>query len=53
MNILLDYLDQIEYHELETDSNTVELAGKFIDFGILKKKGLMLMTFERFGNIIH
>ena len=53
LNILLDYLDQIEYYEVETDSNTIELAGKFIDFGILKKKGLMLMTFERFGNIIH
>lgn len=38
LNILLDYLDQIEYHELETDSNTIELAGKFIDFAILKKK---------------
>ena len=38
LNILLDYLDQIEYHELETDSNTIELAGKFVDFGILKKK---------------
>ena len=38
LNILLDYLDQIEYHELETDSNTIELAGKFIDFGILEKK---------------
>ena len=34
LNILLDYLDQIEYHELETDSNTIEPAGKFIDFGI-------------------
>lgn len=38
MNILLDYLNQIEYHEVETDSNTIELAEKFIDFGILKKK---------------
>lgn len=38
LNILLDYLDQIEYHEVETDSNTIELARKFIDFGILKKK---------------
>lgn len=38
LNILLDYLDQIEYHEVETDSNTIELAEKFIDFGILKKK---------------
>lgn len=38
LNILLDYLGQIEYHEVETDSNTIELARKFIDFGILKKK---------------
>lgn len=38
LNILLDYLYQIEYHEVETDSNTIELAEKFIDFGILKKK---------------
>lgn len=38
LNILLDYLGQIEYHEVETDSNTIELAGRFIDFGILKKK---------------
>ena len=38
LNILLDYLDQIEYHEVETDSNTIELARRFIDFGILKKK---------------
>ena len=38
LNILLDYLEQIEYHEVETDSNTIELAGKFIDFGILKEK---------------
>ncbi len=26
LNILLDYLDQIEYHEVETDNNTIELA---------------------------
>lgn len=38
LNILLNYLNQIEYHEVETDSDTIELAGKFIDFGILKKK---------------
>ena len=38
LNILLDYLNQIEYHGVETDSNTIELAGKFIVFGILKKK---------------
>ena len=38
LNILLDYLNQIEYNELETDSSTIKLAEKFIDFGILKKK---------------
>ncbi|MCM1284257.1 MAG: hypothetical protein NC180_02290 [Muribaculaceae bacterium] len=38
LNILLDYLNQIEYNEVETDSNTIKLAEKFIDFGILKKK---------------
>ena len=33
--ILLDYLDQIEYNIIETDENTVSLAEKFIDFGVL------------------
>ena len=37
LKILLDYLDQIDYI-IETDEDTVELAGKFIDFGILKQK---------------
>ena len=36
--ILLDYLDQIEYTIIETDEGTVELAEKFIDFGFLKRK---------------
>lgn len=36
--ILLDYLDQIEYNIIETDENTVSLAEKFIDFGVLKRK---------------
>lgn len=36
--ILLDYLDQIEYNIIETDEDTVSLAEKFIDFGILKRK---------------
>ncbi len=36
--ILLDYLDQIEYNIIETDENTVKLAEKFIDFGVLKRK---------------
>lgn len=38
LNILMDYMDQIEYHLIETDENTVGLAEKFIDFGILKQK---------------
>ncbi len=38
LKILLDYLDQIDYNIIEADEDTVELAGKFIDFGILKQK---------------
>ena len=38
LKILLDYLDQIDYNIIETTEDTVELAGKFIDFGILKQK---------------
>lgn len=38
LKILLDYLDQIDYNIIETDEDTVELAEKFIDFGILKQK---------------
>ena len=36
--ILLDYLDQIDYNIIETDEETVNLAEKFIDFGFLKRK---------------
>lgn len=36
--ILLDYLEQIEYHMIETDENTVNLAEKFIDLGFIKRK---------------
>jgi predicted nucleic acid-binding protein len=38
LNILLDYLEQIHYTVIETSEDTVELAEKFIDFGILKQK---------------
>ena len=38
LKILLDYLNQIDYNIIETTEDTVELAGKFIDFGILKQK---------------
>ena len=36
--ILLDYLDQIDYNIIETDERTVILAEKFIDLGFLKRK---------------
>ena len=35
---LLDYLNQIDYTMVKADEDTVELAGKFIDFGILRQK---------------
>ena len=38
LKILLDYLKQIDYNIIETDEDTIELAEKFIDFGILKQK---------------
>ncbi len=38
LKILLDYLEQIDYNIIETDEDTVELAEKFINFGILKQK---------------
>ncbi len=38
LKILLDYLKQIDYNIIETDEDTIKLAGKFIDFGILKQK---------------
>lgn len=44
LNILLNYLNQIGYHEVETDSYTIKLAEKFIDFGIMKKKVLMIAS---------
>lgn len=31
-------MNEIEYTVVETDENTVELAEKFIDFGILRQK---------------
>lgn len=36
--ILTDFLRLIKYSRVESDSATVELASKFIDFGILKAK---------------
>lgn len=38
LQILRDYLKQIEYDIIETDNRTIELAEKFIDFGILRQK---------------
>lgn len=38
LRMLLDYLNQINYTMVKADKDTVELAGKFIDFGILRQK---------------
>lgn len=38
LEILMDYISQINYNIIETNENTIELAEKFIDFGILKQK---------------
>ena len=38
LDILLSYLKQVRYHLVHADEDTVDLAEKFIDFGILKKK---------------
>lgn len=38
LKILLDYLKEIDYNIITTDENTIELAEKFVNFGILKQK---------------
>lgn len=38
LEILMEYLAQIEYEVIFADENTIKLAEKFIDFGILKQK---------------
>ena len=38
LRILLEYLNQIDYTMAMVDKDTIELAGKFIDFGILRQK---------------
>lgn len=38
LDILLAFLNQIEYNIIGTDEKMLELADKFIDFGILKQK---------------
>lgn len=40
LSLLLDYLSQIEYHIIQTNEDTVALAEKFINLGILKQKSL-------------
>ena len=40
LDILTDYLDTIDYTVIETDENTMALAERFIDFGILKQKSI-------------
>lgn len=46
INILMDYLDQIEYHLFIIDEDSVGLAETFIDFGILKQKSFILESEE-------
>ena len=36
--MLLEHLNEIEYIIIDVDENVVELAEKFIDFGVLKRK---------------
>ena len=38
LKILISYLQQISYQVIKTDEKSIELAEKFIDFGILKRK---------------
>lgn len=38
LRVLLDYMKQIKFHVIETDKDIVELAGKFLDFGVLREK---------------
>ena len=40
LEVLTRFLDEIRYTIIETDENTLALAEKFIDFGILKKKSM-------------
>jgi hypothetical protein len=35
---LFEYLAQINYELVETDANTLRVAGRFIHFGILQQK---------------
>lgn len=39
--ILFGHLDEIDYTLLQVDEETVGLAEKFIDFGVLKKKSII------------
>ena len=34
----MEYLKQIDYTMVRADEDTIRLAGKFIDFGILRRK---------------
>jgi predicted nucleic acid-binding protein len=37
-NILFEYLAQINYELIETNENTLKIAGQFVNFGILQQK---------------
>ena len=36
--ILFDYLSEIDYTLIEVDERTIEIAGRFIDLGVLREK---------------
>ncbi|MCD7708266.1 MAG: PIN domain-containing protein [Clostridiales bacterium] len=38
LSILISHLEELKYHIIETNENTVDLAEKIIDFGVLKRK---------------
>ena len=40
LEVLNQFLDEISYTVIETDENTLALAEKFINFGILKQKSM-------------
>lgn len=40
LDVLFRFLDEIDYTVVETDDNTLALAEKFIDFGVLKQKSV-------------
>jgi len=38
LSYLFSFLDEIDYERVASNSDTVSLAGKFVDFGVLRQK---------------